>query len=147
MGGFINNQALKRNLLCFLTFPYQKLSNLCVLEVLCSYIWEISLFSMQKSAFSYFAKGILCNFTYFPTKFVYFYVKYTSILYYVCVLSKYCIKLNFMPFLYLLSKLFILWHFHSKVSKSWLSKLSCMFNHSKCVLLSRSHHLLCVWHL
>ena len=57
MGGFIK-QALIGNLLCILIFPYQNLSNLCVLQALDLYIWKILLFSLQKLAFGYLAKGI-----------------------------------------------------------------------------------------
>ena len=60
----------------------------------------------------------------FPHKIHMFHVKCTSIFYYVCVLSNHCIKLNFMPFACLLSKLFILWHFHSKMSNSVLHAMS-----------------------
>ena len=43
-----NYQALIRNLLVFQWFFTKKLSNLCILQALCSYIWEISPFSLQK---------------------------------------------------------------------------------------------------
>ena len=66
---------------------------------------------MQKLAFGYFAKGINLNFTYFPTKIHMFHVKCylctmskQKFLELCCILSCYCIKLNFMPFACLLSK-------------------------------------------
>ena len=147
MGGFIK-QALIRNLLCILIFPYQKLSNLCFCKHYIYVFWEISLFSLQKLAFGYFAKGILQNFGYFPTKFVYFIsIIPLFVLYHVCVLSKYCIKLNFMPFPCLLSKLSVLWHFHFKMSKSMLYVIFCMFSHSKMGFASKNSHLVCVVYL
>ena len=44
------------------------------------------------------------KFLLFPHKSVYFHVKCTSILYYICVLSNYYIKFIFMPIVYLVSK-------------------------------------------
>ena len=81
-----NCQALIRDLLVFQQFLtkslpsvffllfllFTSLLNLCILQALCSYIWEISLFSLQKWLWGYFAKGILQNFAYFPTKIICF---------------------------------------------------------------------------
>ena len=87
------------------------------------------------------------KFPLFPHKIHIFYVKSTSILYYVCVLSKYCIKLNFMPFACLLSKLFILWHFHFKMSNSVLYVMfGILVQHQMC-FASKNSHLVCVVYL
>ena len=87
-----------------------------------------------KMALGYFAKGILQNFTYFPTKFM-FHVKCASTFYYVCVLSSHCIKLNFMPLVCLL--LF----YGISISKCpilcYMQCLAVLFN-NKCVLLQRT---------
>ena len=80
---------------CFPTIPQQKWSNRCIFQALCSYIWEILPFSLQKWFWGYFAKGIWWNFAYFPTKIVCF-------MYYICVLSNHCIKLKFYAFACLL---------------------------------------------
>ena len=81
---------------------------ICILLALCVDFWEISLFSMQNTAFPYFAKGIFQNFAYFPTKFALFHVKCYFALYSVCILSCYYIECKFMPFECVLSKLIIL---------------------------------------
>ena len=105
--------------LCFLLFLlFTSLLNLCILQPLCSYIWEILPFSLQKWFRGYFAKGIWWNFTYFSTKIIHF-------MYYV--LSNHCIKYNFMPIVCLLSKLIILWHFHFKMSNSGLHVMPSIY--------------------
>ena len=84
-----NYQALIKNLLVFQQSPTKKLSNRCILQALCSYIWEISPFSLQKWFWGYFAKGILAKFHLFPHK---------NCTYYCCVLLHHCIKLKFYAF-------------------------------------------------
>ena len=84
-----NYQAPHKEFACFPIIPHQKLSNRCILQAICSYIWEISPFSLQKWFWGYFAKGIWQNFTYFPTKIIYIIVVF---------LLHHCIKLKFYAF-------------------------------------------------
>ena len=113
-----NYQALIRNLLVFQQSPTKSYQIDVFFQALCSYIWEILLFSLQKWFWGYFAKGIWQNFAYFPTKIIHF-------MYYV--LSNHCIKYNFMPIACLLSKLIILWHFHFKMSNSGLHVMPSIY--------------------
>ena len=141
MGGFIK-QALIRNLLCILVCPYQKLSILCVLQASYSYIWEILLFFPAKSGFGLLCYGYFVKFHLFSHKIHMFHVKYTSILYYVCVLPNHCIKLNFMPVVCLLSKLLFCGIFMSKCQiLCYMQCLAFLFN-NKCVLLEENSHSL-----
>ena len=120
MGGFIK-QALIRNLLCVLIFPYQKLSNLCVLQALHLYIWEILLFSCKNKLLATLLR-VFCEISLIaPQKSVYFgtfqmYFYFALCLCFIKILH----KLNFMLFACLLRKLFILWYFHFKMSNSML---------------------------
>ena len=102
----------------FNIFTIHHLLNLCILQALCSYIWEISLFSLQKWFWGYFAKGIWQNFTYFPK----------NRMCYICVLLNHCIKLKFYAFCRVcFSKLCLLWHFHSKMSNSMLHVMPSIY--------------------
>ena len=93
--------------------------SMCFASIMFIYLGNFAVFP-AKISFWLLCQGYFAKFHLFPHKIHIFYVKCTSILYYVCVLSKYCIKLNFMPFACLLSNLFILWHFHFKMSNSML---------------------------
>ena len=113
----------------------------CFVSIMVVYLGNFAIY-LAKISFCCFAKCILWNFPYFPTKFIYFIVKCTSILYYVCVLSNHCIKLNFMPFVCLLSKLFILWHFHFKMSNFMLYLMfGILAQHQMCFASRNSHSL------
>ena len=133
MEGF-TKQALIRNLLCILIFPYQIWSNLCICKALCLDFWEILLFSLQNSTFCNFAKGFPAKIQSFPNK--------NPHLFHVFALCYYCIKLNFIPFVCLLSKLFILWHFHFKMSNSMLYIMfGILVQHQMCFASKNSHLL------
>ena len=143
MGGFILPWRHKE-FACFLTIPHLKWSNLCVLLALWLSVWEILPFSWQKLGLGYFAKGILQNFIYFPTKFICF---MSNVLLFCIMFVFYqiiCIKLNFMSFACLLSKLLFCGIFISKCQiLCYMQCLAFLFN-NKCVLLQRTL-ILCGW--
>ena len=118
-----NCQALIRNLLVFQQFLTKSYQIGVFLQASCLYIWEILLFSLQKWPWATLLR-VFCQILLISHKICMYHVKCISILYYVCVLSNHCIKLNVMPIVCLLSKLFILWHFHFKMSNSVLHAMS-----------------------
>ena len=114
-----NYQALIKNLLVFQQSPTKKLSNRCILQALCSYIWEISPFSLQKWFWGYFAKGILAKSSLISPQKLYILL--------LCSITS-LHKIKILCLLHVcFSKLCLLWHFHSKMSNPMLHVMPSIY--------------------
>ena len=130
-----------KELACFPTILHQKLSNCVFCKHLCLYIWEILLFSLQNWLWATLLR-VFCEISLISPqkkKFVCFMSNVLLFSIMFVFYSNHCIKIKiFMPFACLLSKLFILWHFHFKMSNSVLHAMSSVLFNNKCVLLQRT---------
>ena len=119
---------------CYITI-HQFIKSVYFASIMFIYLGNFAIFH-AKMALGYFAKGILQNFAYFPTKFM-FHVKCTSILYYVGVLSNHCIK-YYACCMFALANYFFCGIFISKCQTLYFMQCLAVLFNNKCVLLQRT---------